>query len=74
MIEYRCAGPAVPAAPREPVPREPSAGGPGGQVSLDLYRLVLGKPQKNYFLSDRATKRGGGLNRCATKEKELFLM
>ena len=34
----------------------------------------LGKPQKNSFLSGRATKRGGGLNGCATKKTQLFLM
>ena len=34
--------------------------------------LMLGKPQKNYFLSGRATKRGGWLNGCATKEKRPF--
>ena len=32
----------------------------------------LGKPQKSSFLSCRATKRGGGLNGCATKEKSTF--
>ena len=38
-----------------------------------LIRLeCLGKPQKNSFLSGRATKRGGGLNGCATKEKRTF--
>ena len=30
--------------------------------------------KKNSFLSDRATKRGEGLNGCATKEKKTFWM
>ena len=33
---------------------------------------MLGKPQEKFFFSGRATKRGGGLNVCATKEKRRF--
>ena len=45
-------------------------------VALDSNsRNHLGKPQKeSYFLSGRATKRGRGLNGCATKEKRTFFV
>ena len=36
------------------------------KVKLGLHTLY------NDFLPGRATKRGGGLNRCATKEKRTF--
>ena len=36
--------------------------------------LLREAAKKNYFLSGRATKRGGGLNGCATKGKRTFFL
>ena len=45
-----------------------------GDLKVIKIKHILGKPQKkSYFLSGRATKRGGGgLNGCATKIKRTF--
>ena len=36
------------------------------------FLRILGSRKKSSFLINRATKRGGGLNGCASKEKSFF--
>ena len=37
-----------------------------------IFNVIKGRRKKKFFISGPATKRGGGLNECATKEKITF--
>ena len=49
------------------------------KVNQNIVKWIFGSVskgsrRKSFLLSGRATKRGGGLNGCVTKEKRTFLM
>ena len=46
------------------------------RLCMNSYKRILtsGRRKKSSFLSGRATKRGWGLNGCATKEKRIYFL